>query len=151
MIRQHVQERYKQALKAKDQTRVSTLRLIQAALKDRDIAARMDNNPDGISEEQILDMLNKMVRQRRDSIRLYEQGGRLELAEQEAAEISIIEEFLPEPMDEASLVEVVDAIIAKVAATSLRDMKRVMTALKDRHTGPIDIARASTLVKQRLD
>jgi len=150
MLRQRIQEAYKSAMKAKDPTGVATLRLIQAALKDRDIAARGDGNTDGISDEQILDMLRKMVRQRRDSIEMYEQGGRLELAEREAAEIEKIEEFLPTQMDPAAVEAAVDAVIADLEAGSLKDMGRVMAALKERHAGTMDMSQASGVVKKRL-
>lgn len=150
MLRQRIQEAYKVAMKAKDQTGVATLRLILAALKDRDIAARADGNTDGIPEDQILEMLRKMVRQRRDSIEMYEQGGRLELAEREAQEITIIEGFLPQQMDQAAVTAAVDAVIADLEAGSLKDMGRVMAALKERHAREMDMSQASGVVKQRL-
>jgi uncharacterized protein YqeY len=150
MIREFLPDALKAAQKEKDERAVSTLRLIVAALKDRDIAARGKGNPDGIPDEEILHMLQTMVKQRRESISMYEKGGRLELAEQEAEEISIIERFLPEQLDAAATEAAVEKTIAELGATGLKDMGAVMGALRDNYAGQMDFGRASGIVKARL-
>lgn len=150
MLRPQLNERLKTAMLAKDARVVSTVRLILAALKDRDIAARSRNVMDGIGEDEILTMLQSMIKQRRESISLYEQGGRLELAQQEADEIAIIETFLPKQMDEAEAVEAVRGIIAEIGATGIKDMGKVMAALKERFAGRMDFTKASALTKREL-
>jgi len=150
MLRARLNDELKAAMKAKDQRAVSTVRLILAALKDRDIAARGKGNTDGIGEEEIGDLLQKMVRQRRESIELYEQGNRQDLAQQEREEIQVIERFLPKQMDEAEMDAAVSAVIAELGAGSIKDMGRVMAALKQRHSGQMDFSKAGALVKQRL-
>lgn len=150
MMRTRLQEALKEAMRAKDQRAVATVRLIMAALKDRDIAARSKGQMDGISDDEILSMLQSMIKQRRESIQLYEQGGRLELAEQESEEITVIERFLPRQMDEAQVDAAVTAAIADLGATGLKDMGRVMTELRERHAGQMDFGKASGLVKQKL-
>lgn len=150
MLRQRLADALKDSLKSKDQAAVSTVRLILAALKDRDIAARGKGNRDGIGEDEILAMLQSMIKQRQESIALYEQGGRLELAEQERAEIKVIERFLPTQMDEAEVQEAVRTVIAQTGAQGLKDMGRTMAALKQRYSGQMDFAKASALVKQAL-
>ncbi len=142
MIRDQLPDAYKTALKDKDERAVSTLRLIIAALKDRDIAARSKGNPDGISDDEILQMLQTMVKQRRESISMYEKGGRLELAEQEGEEITIIQRFLPEQLDAAATEEAVDKTIADLGATGLKDMGAVMGALRDNYAGQMDFGSA---------
>ena len=149
MLRQELNEALKTALKARDQRAVSTLRLILAALKDRDIAARPAKT-DGIDEAEIAELLNKMVRQRRESITLYEQGNRLDLAQQEAEEIAVIERFLPKQLSEADTSAAIDATVKELGAVSIKDMGKVMAALKARYTGQMDFGRASALVKQKL-
>ncbi len=129
---------------------MATLRLILATLKDRDIAARAEGNEEGIGEDQILDMLAKMVRQRRDSIALYEQAGREDLASQEAEEITVIEGYLPKPLDEAETAEAVRETIAEVGATSVKDMGRTMAALKAKYAGRMDFAKASAVAREAL-
>lgn len=150
MFRTQLSDALKQAMRAKDQPAVSTLRLILAALKDRDIAARGKGNGDGIGEEEILDMLQKMVRQRRDSIEMYEQGNRQDLADKEAAEIEVIEGFLPKQLSEAELNAAVDEIIGELEASTIKDMGRVMATLKERHAGRMDFGKASARVKGQL-
>ncbi len=137
-------------MKAKEQHKVSTLRLILAALKDRDLATRAEGESDGISDEEILQLLAKMIRQRHDSIKLYEQGGRVDLAEREAEEIVIVEGFLPRQLDDAEAAAAIREAIAEVGATGLKDMGRTMAALKARYAGQMDFAKASALVKQQL-
>lgn len=150
MLREQIKSALKVAMIAKNKHKVSTLRLIMAALKDRDIAARVQDNPDGISEAEILSLLQSMVKQRRDSITLYESGNRLELAEQEASEITIIEEFLPKQMDEDSITSVVESLIEELGASSLKDMGRTMAALRERFAGQMDFGKASAIIKARL-
>ena len=140
----------KSAMKNKDPLAVSTLRLIQAALKDRDIAARMKGNADGISENEILSLLQSMIKQRRESIEAYKMGGRMELAEQEAGEIAIIERFLPQRMPEGEIAEAVGGVIAELEAKTLKDMGKVMEVLKERFPGSMDFGKASAMVKDKL-
>jgi uncharacterized protein YqeY len=150
MLRQQFNEALKTAMLAKDARTVSTVRLIVAALKDRDIAARPRGVTDGIPDEEVLSMLQQMVKQRRESITLYEQGGRLELAQQENEEIEIINRFLPKQMSEAEMNEAVKAVIAEIEAKTLKDMGRVMAVLKERFAGTMDFTKASLLVKGQL-
>jgi uncharacterized protein YqeY len=150
MLRQRLNEELKAAMLAKDARTVSTVRLIMAALKDRDIAARGRGVTDGIGEDEILQMLQSMMKQRRESIALYEQGGRLELAQQEAEEIAIIERFLPKQLSEAETAAAVGALIAELNAGGLKDMGRVMAALRERYAGQMDFSKASAIVKQQL-
>lgn len=150
MLRARLNESLKAALKAKEDRAVSTLRLILAALKDRDIAGRTQGMPDGIPDADILQMLGSMIKQRRESISMYEQGGRLELAEREREEIAIIETYLPKQMGEAEVTAAVGAVITELDAKGLKDMGRVMAALRETYAGQMDFAKASLLVKQRL-
>ena len=150
MLRKRLNGALKTAMKAKDQVTLSTVRLILAALKDRDIAARPKGVTDGIGEEEILGMLQSMIKQRRESIALYEKGGRLELAEQEAQEIAIIEQFLPSQLGEAEMNEAIQSTIQEVGANCLKDMGKCMTALREKYAGRMDFAKASAKVKQTL-
>lgn len=150
MLRARLNESLKAALKAKEDRAVSTLRLILAALKDRDIAGRTQGMPDGIPDADILQMLGSMIKQRRESISMYEQGGRLELAEREREEIAIIETYLPKQMGEAEVTAAVGAVITELDAKGLKDMGRVMAALRETYAGQMDFAKASLLVKQQL-
>lgn len=137
-------------MKAKEKHKVSTLRLILAAIKDRDISSRDTVESDGISDEIILQLLAKMVRQRGESIKLYERGGRDALAAREAEEIVIIEDFLPRQLDDAEIGAAIREAIEEVGATGLKDMGRAMATLKARYAGQMDFAKASALVKQQL-
>ena len=150
MLRERLSEALKLSMKAKNQRAVSTLRLILAALKDRDIAARGRGVTDGIGEPEIIEMMQKMVRQRHESIELYERGNRPELAQQEAEEIAIIEGYLPKQLDEAETLQAVDAVVAELGAGNPKDMGRVMAALKQRFGGRMDFAKAGARVKQKL-
>jgi len=150
MLRTALTDAMKDAMRQKDQRALSTARLILAALKDRDISARGKGNPDGVDEEEILAMLQAMVKQRRESITMYEQGGRLELAQQEQEEIQVIERFLPAQMSEADTEAAVVQTMAALGAEGLKDMGRLMTALKERYAGRMDFARAGALAKARL-
>lgn len=150
MLRSRLNDALKDAMKAKDSLAVSTLRLILAALKDRDIAGRAKGNSDGISEDEILEMLQKMVRQRRDSIDMYSKGGREELAEREASEIAVIERFLPQALGEDEMRAAIDTVVAELDASSIKDMGRVMAELKQRFAGQMDFGKASAIVKELL-
>lgn len=150
MLRTRLNEALKEAMRAKAPRRVSTLRLILAAIKDRDIAARSEGNLDGVSDEEIMSILQQMVRQRRDSIAHYEAGARLELAEQEQQEIDIIHEFLPAQLGEAETREAVVEAIASLDCCGLKDMGRTMGVLKDRYAGRMDFAKASGMARELL-
>ena len=150
MLRTRLDEGLKRAMLSRDECATSTMRLILAALKDRDIAERGKGNSNGLSNEQILAMLRSMIKQRHESIRLYEEGGRNDLARREAAEIEVIERFLPPLMDEAAVAQAVAAVIAETNAATLKDMGRVMALLKERFPGQMDFARAGVLVKGQL-
>ena len=150
MLRERLGTALHSAIKERARRRVSTLRLILAAIKDRDIQLRGEGEEAGVDEAGIHAILQKMVKQRHDSIEHYETGGRLELAEQEREEIEIIHEFLPRQMDASQVEAAVAEVIAELAAASLKDMGRVMGALKQRHQGEMDFGQASKIVKQRL-
>ena len=150
MLRARLSEALKTAMRERDQAAVSTVRLILAALKDRDIAARGKGNAEGIGEPEILQLLQSMVKQRRESIELYAKGGRQDLVDQEAREIVVIERFMPQQMDEVAMSAAIAAVAAEAGATGIKDMGRVMTLLRERHAGQMDFARASQLVKQTL-
>ena len=149
-----MQERFtealKEAVKSQDKIRISTLRLITAAIKDRDIAARGADRGEGASDEQVLEILAKMVKQRQEAAATYEEAGRLELAEQERAEILVIEEFLPAQLSDDEIQSAVDEAIAQTGAESLKDMGKVMGALKGKYAGQMDFGKAGGLVKQQL-
>ena len=150
MLRTRLSDTLKSSMKEKNERSVSTLRLILAALKDQDIAARGKGNKEGLSDDQILSLLQSMIKQRRESIKLYEQGGRMELAQREAEEIGVIEEFLPEQMSHDEMAIVITRIIGEVGAESLKDMGKAMGALKEQYAGQMDFATASAMVKERL-
>ena len=150
MLRTRLSDTLKSSMKEKNERSVSTLRLILAALKDQDIAARGKGNKEGLSDDQILSLLQSMIKQRRESIKLYEQGGRMELAQREAEEIGVIEEFLPEQMSHDEMAIVITRIIGEVGAESLKDMGKAMGALKKQYAGQMDFAKASAMVKERL-
>jgi uncharacterized protein YqeY len=150
MLRQRFTDSLKQAMRDKDQLVVSTLRLVLAKLKERDIEARPKGNAEGIGEAEIQQMLQGMIKQRRESIELYEKGGRPELAAKEQGEISIIERFLPQQLSDAEAEAAIRAVIAETGAAGMKDMGRVMAALKERHAGQIDPAKASQAVKRLL-
>lgn len=150
-IRSRVGETLKSAMKNKETDRLSTLRLINAAIKDRDIAMRGEEGEEAAaSDDEILAILGKMVKQRQESARAYEEGGRLELAEKERAEISVIEEFLPRQLSEDEVAAAVDTAVTETGAESIRDMGKVMGALKSRYTGQMDFGKVGPMVKARL-
>ena len=149
MIRDDIKAALITAMKGGDKEGTATLRLIQSAIKNRDIELRGSANP---PEDDVLvtEVLQKMVKQRRESIAMYQQGGRQELADAEAAEVAVIEGFLPAQMDEAQLGAAVDALVAESGAESVKDMGRVMALLRERHAGEVDMGKASAAVKARL-
>lgn len=149
-LRTQFNDSLKDAMRAKDTRAVSTIRMILAGLKDRDIAARPRGVTDGIDEAEILSMLQALVKQRNESAALYEQGGRPELAQQEREEITVIERFLPKQMTDEESAAAIDAIVTELGASSIKDMGKVMAELKARHAGQMDFAKAGGLVKARL-
>ena len=149
-LRTELSTALKESMRAKDENATSTLRLIIAALKDRDIAARGKGNSDGIPEDEILQMLQSMVKQRRESIALYEQGGRLELAEKEENEIKVIKRFLPTQMSTEEMEKEINSVISELDATGLKEMGKVMAILRDRFPGRMDFGKASAIVKSIL-
>jgi uncharacterized protein YqeY len=150
MLRQRFTDQLKAAMKSKELLLVSTVRLIIAKLKEQDIDARGKGKTEPISDAEIQQMLLGMIKQRRDSVVLYEQGKRPELADKERGEIAIIERFLPKQLSEAELEAAVTAVIAEIGAQGMKDMGRVMAALKERHAGQMDGAKASQIVKRSL-
>jgi uncharacterized protein YqeY len=149
MIRDEIKTALVVAMKARDATTTGAIRLIQSSIKNRDIELRTaSTQPD--DDLLITEVLQKMIKQRRESIEMFEKGGRPELAANEAAEIAVIERFLPQQMSENETMVAIDAIAAELGATSVKDMGRVMAALKDRHAGQLDMSKASGLVKARL-
>jgi uncharacterized protein YqeY len=150
MLRQAFTDRLKRALKARDGRTLSTTRLILAGLKDRDIAARGQGNAEGISETEIQRMLQAMIKQRRESIGLYEQGNRQDLAQQEREEIVVIESFLPRQLDKSEIEAAVVSVIAETGAAGIKDMGRVMAALRERYAEVIDFGQAGVIVKRLL-
>lgn len=154
-MRDTITEAVKTAMKSGDKRRLSTLRLVQAAIKDRDIAARVDakgrsTGQEKIDEGELLQLLQKMIKQRRESARVYADAGRAELAEQEELEIEIIEEYLPKQMSEAEVATAVSTVIAELGAAGLKDMGRTMATLKERYAGQMDFGKASSVVKATL-
>jgi hypothetical protein len=149
-LRDRLSAALKEAMKARAAARLSTLRLVNAAIKDRDIASRGEGGEGEVSEAEILAILGKLVRQRQDSARAYEEGGRLELAEKELAEVAVIEEFLPRQLSAAEVEAAIAAAMAELGAGSIRDMGRVIALLKTRHTGQMDFAAVGPMVKARL-
>lgn len=149
-MRTRVSTALKQAMREKAATRLSTLRLINAAIKDKDIAARGDGQDVGVSDTEVLAILSKMTKQRQESARTYEEGGRLDLAEREMQEIEVIEEFLPKQLDEDEIVCAIGKAVSETGASSIRDMGKVMAALKGQYNGQMDFGKVGSLVKTRL-
>lgn len=149
-MRDKLNEALKEAMRAKDMPRVSTLRLVLAALKDRDIAARTDGPDGGVGPAEIVAVLQKMIKQRRDSIEAFEKGARTDLADKERAEIAVIEGFLPQQMSTEATAAAVAAAIQETGATSMKEMGAVIALLRQRHGGVMDFAKASPLVKAAL-
>jgi len=150
MLREKLTEAMKEAMRAKDQASLGTIRLIIAKLKDVDIAARTEASREGVADDKILSIMQSMIKQRNESIALYEKGGRADLADKEKAEIAVIERFLPQQMDEAAVEAAVREAIAAAGATSVKDMGGVMAALKGKYAGQMDFAKASAAVKKAL-
>ena len=150
MLREKLTEAMKDAMRAKDQAALGTIRLILAKLKDVDIAARTEASREGVADDKILSMMQGMIKQRNESITLYDKGGRADLAEKEKAEIAVIERFLPQQMDETAVEAAVREAIAAAGATSIKDMGGVVAALKGKYAGQMDFAKASAAVKKAL-
>lgn len=149
-LRATLQAATKDAMKAKDSARLSTLRLIGAAIKDREIAARTGDGDGTLGDADLIAILSRMVKQRQESAKAYEEGGRLELAQKEEAEIGVIQEFLPRQLSDAETEAAIDQVIAALGATNIRDMGRVMAELRDRHAGQMDFGAVGPMVKARL-
>ncbi len=149
-LRTRVSTSLKQAMKDKAADRLSTLRLINAAIKDKDIAARAEGNDDGVGDAEVLAILGKMSKQRIESARAYEEGGRLDLAEREHEEVKVIQEFLPQQLGDAEIETAVGEAIDEIGADSIRDMGKVMGALKAKYTGQMDFGKVGPMVKARL-
>ncbi len=149
-LRARVGTALKEAMKAKEADRLSTLRLINAAIKDRDIELRGTGSDESVGDDVVLGIMGKMVKQRQESAKVYEEGGRLELAEKELSEIKIIEEFLPKQLSDHEVAAEIDAAIQSVGADSIRDMGKVMGVLKSKFTGQIDFGKAGGMVKSKL-
>lgn len=149
-LRERIQSATKEAMKARDQQRLSTLRLIGAAIKDHEIALRGEDGAGALTQDDLVALLSRMVKQRQESARAYEEGGRLELAEREQAEIGVIQEFLPRQLSREEVEAAIALVIADLGATGVRDMGRVMGALRERHAGQMDFGAAGALVKARL-
>ncbi|MGO4386378.1 GatB/YqeY domain-containing protein [Microvirga sp. 2YAF29] len=149
MLRERFTAEMKEAMKAGEKAKLGAIRLIQAALKDKDIEAR-GNGKEPLSDEEILALLQKMVKQRQESITMYEQGGRQELADQEKNEVAVITSYLPQQMDEAETKAAIQAAIAETGAASMKDMGKVVAALRAKYAGRMDFAKASGLVKDML-
>ena len=149
-LREKFTENMKDAMRAKDEVTLSALRLILSAIKDKDIATRTAESREGIKDEQILSLLQSMIKQRQESIKLYLKGDRPELAERESAEIKIIEGYLPKQLQEDEIKIIVQQTIDSLGATSIKDMGKVMAELKSKYSGKMDFSKASGLVKEKL-
>lgn len=151
-LRDKVNAALKEAMREKATTRISTLRLINAAIKDKDISLRGTDDADsgGVGDAEVLAILGKMTKQRQESARAYEEGGRLDLAERERSEIAVIEEFLPKQLSDDEVAKAVEAAVTETGAGSIRDMGKVMGALKARYTGRMDFGAVGPMVKDRL-
>lgn len=149
-LRERIAIALKDAMRSKAAERLSTLRLINAAIKDREIALRGEADGGTLGDAEMLAIMGRMIKQRHESARAYEEGGRLELAEKEAAEIKVIEEFLPRQMDAAEVAAAIDAAVAATGASGIRDIGRVMAELKARYMGQMDFGSVGPLVKARL-
>ena len=148
-MREEINQALKQAMKDHDKRRTGTLRLVNAAIKDRDIAARSKDKA-GVSDDEIIEILSRMIKQRRDSITAFNDGGRPELAVQEQEEIEIVTEFLPKQLEEDEIREICASVIEELGAQGLKDMGRTMGELKQRYAGQMDFAKASRFVKETL-
>ena len=149
-LRTRLNDALKTAMKAKEALAVSTVRLILAAIKDRDIAARSKGNMEGLADEEILGVLQTMIRQRQESAEMYQKGNRPDLVAQELGEIKIIEGFLPQQMSEAEMAEAIGAVVAETGAAGMKDMGKAMAALRAKYAGRMDFGKASALIRQKL-
>jgi hypothetical protein len=149
-LRHTINSAMKTAMKEKDAVSLSTIRLISAAIKERDINARSASGQDGIADEEVLSLLQSMIKQRQESSRIYRDGERMDLAEREEAEIDVIQGFLPAQLSDSEVDDAVAGLIAEVGAESIKDMGKVMAALKTQYAGKLDMARASAVVKEKL-
>lgn len=149
-LRERIAAALKDAMKSREADRLSTLRLINAAIKDKDIAFRGDGGEGAVGDAEVLGILGRMVKQRQESARAYEEGGRLELAEKELAEIKVIEEFLPRQLSGEEIEAALGKAIAETGASSIRDMGKVMAALKAKYTGQMDFGAVGPMVKDKL-
>lgn len=150
MIREQIKKRLVEAMKAKDEKAIGTLRLINASIKDKDIEARPKGILDGIDDGAILSLLQSMIKQRKESIDMYTKGGRVDLAANEQAEIDIIQSFLPKQMSDEEIKVAIEALVAETGATSVKDMGKVMGALKAKYAGQLDMGKASGMIKSIL-
>ena len=150
MLRDDIKNALVDAMKNKDTAKVNTLRLVQAAIKQKDIDARMKGVTDGIDEAALLSLLQGMIKQRKESIEMYKQGNREDLVAHEQAEIDVIQGFLPQQMDEAAMKSAIEGVIAETGATSIKDMGKVMGALRGKYAGQMDFGAASGVIKSLL-
>ena len=150
MLRDEIKNALVEAMKSKDAPKVNTLRLVQAAIKQKDIDARMKGVTDGIDEASVLSLLQGMIKQRKESIEMYKQGNREDLVAHEQSEIDVIQAFLPQQMDEAAITEAIKAIITETGASSIKDMGKVMGALRTKYAGQMDFGVASGIIKTLL-
>ena len=149
-LRQRLNDELKQAMKAAEKLKVSTLRLVNAAIKERDIESRTAGPDSGVGDAQILEVLNRMIKQRQESLAAFEQAGRQDLAEQERGEIAIIRSFMPAPLGEAETAAAIEAAMAATGASTMKDMGKVMAHLKERYAGRMDFGRVGAAVKAKL-
>ena len=149
-LRQRLNDELKQAMKAADKLKVSTLRLVNAAIKERDIESRTAGPDSGVGDAQILEVLNRMIKQRQDSLAAFEQAGRQDLAEQERGEIAIIRSFMPAALGDAETAAAIEAALAATGASTVKDMGKVMAHLKERYAGRMDFGRVGAAVKAKL-
>ncbi len=149
-LRDRISDGLKDAMKSKDTAKLSTLRLINAAIKDKDIALRGEGEDRTVTDAEVLVILGKMVKQRHESARAYEEGGRLDLSERELDEVTVIEDYLPRQLDDAEVAEAVSQAVEETGAETIRDMGRVMGVLKTRYTGQMDFGKVGPMIKDRL-
>ncbi len=150
MIRKRLMDAQKEAMREREAKRLSTLRLVNAAIKDKDIAARSEESSVGVSDAEIMGILAKMIKQRQDSAKVFEEAGRIELAEGERAETKVIEEFLPKQLTEGEVEAAISAAVSEVGASSIRDMGKIMGVLKSKYTGQMDFGKVGAAVKAAL-
>lgn len=150
MLRQRLSEALREGMKSRDERTTATVRLILAALKDKDIAARVAGKTDGIPDADVHSVMQGMVKQRRESIEMFKKGGRQDLVEKEEGEIAVIERFLPQQMTEDEMKAAIKALVAELGIASIKDMGKAMAALKERYAGRMDFSKAGAIVKQSI-